>query len=40
MANESNGVKYVNVLNKITSDIAFGRILCYIFAAKEKNHAP
>ena len=37
--NELNDVKYVSVLNKITADIAFERILCYNHATKENKHA-
>ncbi|MBQ3343602.1 MAG: hypothetical protein IJG84_17005 [Kiritimatiellae bacterium] len=38
-SNEVNDVKIVNVLNKITVNIAFKRILCYNHAEKEKKHA-
>ena len=37
-SNELNDVKYVNVLNEITHDIAFEEMLCYNHAKKEKNH--
>ena len=38
-SNEANGVKIVNVLNKITFDISLIRVLCFNHAKKEKNHA-
>lgn len=38
-SNDLNRVKYVNTLNKITANVAFERIICYNYAAKEKNHA-
>lgn len=38
VSNELICVKYVNVLNKITTDIAFEGILCYNHTSKEKNH--
>ena len=39
VSNEVFDVKIVNTVNKITTDIAFERILCYNHAEKEKKHA-
>lgn len=39
VSNEVFDVKIVNTVNKITTDIAFERILCYNRAEKEKKHA-
>ena len=38
-SNEVFDVKIVNTVNKITTDIAFERILCYNHAEREKKHA-
>jgi hypothetical protein len=38
-SNDVSVVKYVNAMNKITTNIAFEQIVCYNLEAKERNRA-